>query len=74
MPDMVEYTAVRNGGKIMVPVPTQDETWIAALLADREAYIRTGNTHLIPGIDETLAFRGYEGPLPEYEIHTNGGQ
>jgi hypothetical protein len=71
MPDMVEYKVVRTGGSVMVPVPTERERWIAALLKDRAAYIAAGHLHLIPAIDETLAHHGYEGPLPEYE---NGGQ
>lgn len=64
MPDRIEVTAVRNGGKDFIEVPTQDESFISALLSDREAYIRDGHLHLIPGLDETLRFYGYDGPLP----------
>lgn len=67
MPDRVEVTVLRNGGKDYVEVPTENERWISALLDDRAAYIKAGHLHLIPGIDETLAHYGYEGPLPEYE-------
>lgn len=72
MPREVKLTVVRTGGTVVVQEPTQEEAWITSLLADRAAYIQTGNTHLIPGIDETLAFHGYEGELPAYD--TNGGQ
>lgn len=65
MPERVEVTAVRNGGKDFIEVPTQTESWIAALLDDREKYIAAGHLHLIPGIDETLAYHGYQGPLPK---------
>lgn len=77
MPDKVEVIAVRNGGRDFIEVPTETERWISSLLSDRAAYITAGHLHLIPGIDETLAFHGYEGPLPEYETTTEtdkGGQ
>jgi hypothetical protein len=70
MPDRVEVTAVRNGGKDFIEVPTESERWIAALLSDRAGYIAGGHLHLIPAIDETLAHYGYEGPLPEYGTKT----
>lgn len=69
---MVEYTAVRNGGKILVAVPTETERWIDSLLTDRAAYITAGHLHLIPGIDATLAHHGYEGELPAYETESGG--
>lgn len=74
MPDRVEVTAVRNGGKDFIEVPTEQERWIAALLTDRAGYITVGALHLIPAIDETLAHYGYEGPLPEYDTETKEGQ
>jgi hypothetical protein len=70
MPEEVEVTVLRNGGKDRILVPTESERWIAALLDDRAKYIVAGHLHLIPGIDETLAHYGYEGPLPEYETET----
>lgn len=70
MPERVEVTVLRNGGTDFMEVPTESERWISALLADRAAYITAGHFHLIPGIDETLAHRGYTGPLPEYETET----
>jgi len=66
MPDRVEVTVLRNGGKDYVEVPTQEEGFIAALLSDRAGYIRDGHLHLIPGVDKTLEFYGYEGPLEPY--------
>lgn len=66
MPERVEVTVLRNGGKDFMEVPTQEEGFIAALLADRANYIRDGHLHLIPGVDQTLAFYGYEGPLDPY--------
>lgn len=78
MPDRVEVTAVRNGGKDFIEVPTETERWIAALLDDRAKYIAAGHLHLIPDIDSTLEHYGYEGPLPTYGKETktnrNGGQ
>jgi hypothetical protein len=70
MPKNVELTVVRNGGKVIVQEPTQDELWVAALLKDRADYIAAGYLHLIPGIDATLAHYGYKGELDEYETET----
>lgn len=66
MPEKVEVTVVRNGGKDYIEVPTQQESFIDALLADRENYIKAGHLHLIPNVDITLRFYGYEGELPPY--------
>jgi hypothetical protein len=78
MPDRVEVTVIKNGGKDFLEVPTRDEAQIAAILSDRAGYIAGGHLHLIPAIDETLAFLGYEGDLPAYGNETkpkrNGGQ
>lgn len=70
MPDHVEVTVVRNGGKDVMVVPSREEEQIAAILSDRAGYISAGHLHLIPGIDATLAYLGYEGSLPEYETET----
>jgi hypothetical protein len=72
MPERVEVTAVRNGGRDYIEVPTHDERWIAALLSDRAGYIAAGELHLIPGIDETLAYYGYTGELPAYTSTQKG--
>jgi hypothetical protein len=78
MPDRVEVTVVRNGGKDFLEVPTAKEAEIAAILSDRAGYISAGHLHLIPGIDSTLEYLGYEGELPAYENATKtkrtGGQ
>lgn len=75
MPERVEVTVVRNGGKDFMEVPTQTEAQIAAILTDRAGYISAGHFHLIPAIDETLAYLGYEGELPAYETpKTKKGQ
>jgi hypothetical protein len=74
MPERIEVTAVRNGAKDFMEVPTQTEAQIAAILTDRAGYISAGHLHLIPGIDETLAYLGYEGPLPAYGTKTKRSQ
>jgi hypothetical protein len=78
MPDEIEVTVVRNGGKDILTVPTAREAEIAAILSDRAGYISAGHLHLIPGIDATLAHLGYEGELPAYGKETKtkrtGGQ
>jgi hypothetical protein len=78
MPDQVEVTVLRNGGKDFLEVPTPREAEIAAILSDRAGYISAGHLHLIPAIDATLAHLGYDGELPAYENATktkrNGGQ
>lgn len=78
MPDRIEVTVVRNGGQDFLEVPTAQEAQIAAILFDRAGYISAGHFHLIPGIDATLAYLGYEGELPAYGAATktkrNGGQ
>ena len=78
MPDQVEVTVVRTGGRDFLPVPTPAEQEIAAILSDRAGYIRQGHLHLIPAIDETLEYLGYEGELPAYgkpsKTNRNGGQ
>lgn len=66
MPQEVEVTVLRNGGKDVLRLPTREEEQIAAILSDRAGYISAGHTHLIPGIDATLAHLGYEGELPAY--------
>lgn len=73
MPEEVEVTVVRNGGKDIMVVPTREEEQIAAILSDRAGYISAGHFHLIPGIDATLAHLGYEGELPAYD-ETKKGQ
>jgi len=78
MPDRVEVTVIRNGGKDFLEVPTQTEAQISAILSDRAGYIAAGHLHLIPDIDATLAHLGYQGELPAYEKATKtkrtGGQ
>lgn len=78
MPDQVEVTVIRNGGKDVMIVPSREEEQIAAILSDRAGYISAGHLHLIPGIDATLAHLGYDGELPAYEAATKtkrtGGQ
>ena len=78
MPERVEVTVVRNGGKDFLMVPTQTEALIASMLSDRAGYIAAGHLHLIPALDETLRYHGYEGELPAYGQDTkttrNGGQ
>jgi hypothetical protein len=67
MPDRVEVTAVRNGGKDFMEVPTESERWIAGLLSDRAGYIAAGHFHLIPAVDKELEYHGYSGELPAYD-------
>ena len=59
-------------------VPTPEEAQIAAILSDRAGYIRQGDLHLIPAIDETLKYLGYAGELPAYgkpsKTNRNGDQ
>lgn len=75
MPEKVEVTAIRNGGKDFIEVPTQTERWIAAALDDREKYIAAGYLHLIPAIDKTLAYYGYTGNLQKVnETETSNGE
>ncbi len=70
MPEPVEVTVVRNGGKDILMVPTAEEELVASMLRDREGYIRMGELHLIEPLDATLRYHGYTGPLPEYETET----
>jgi len=74
MPDQVEVTVVRNGGKDVMVVPTREEAQIAAILSDRAGYISAGHFHLIPACDETLRWLGYEGDLPAYGPKTQKGK
>jgi hypothetical protein len=74
MPERVEVTVVRNGGKDFMEVPTREEEQIAAILSDRAGYISAGHLHLIPGIDATLRHLGYDGELPAYETESKEGQ
>lgn len=70
MPEQVEVTVVRTGGKDVMHVPTREEEQIAAILSDRAGYISAGHLHLIPACDETLRYLGYEGDLPAYGSQT----
>lgn len=70
MPEPVEVTVVRNGGKDILMVPTPEEELVESMLRDRAGYIKMGALHLIPDLDDTLRYHGYTGPLPEYETET----
>lgn len=70
MPDEIEVTVVRNGGKDVMVVPSRTEELIANMLHDRAGYIAGGHLHLIPDLDATLRYHGYEGELPAYQTET----
>lgn len=45
--------------------PMTTDSTIAALLREREGYVRTGKSDRVAQVDEQLALRGYEGTVEE---------
>lgn len=60
MPDKETATSVRTGQTVTTEVPTADESYVAALLREREGYLRRGRENRVADVDAELERMGYE--------------
>lgn len=62
MPERIEVTALRNGGRDFIEAPTTVEAWVAALLAERRGYQQRGLPDRVAAVDAELTRMGH---IPE---------
>ncbi|MFD7791026.1 hypothetical protein [Streptomyces sp. NPDC059759] len=60
MPEKETATSVRTGETVTTEVPTADEAYAAALLREREGYLRRGREDRVADVDAELERLGYQ--------------